>query len=430
VEAIGAPNEHGSRDITTVLVVTGAANVVLYGYLAVVARSLGPVRYGLFASLFGVVVFAGVVFTAVQTAVAATTAHVLAGRGDLASLQSRTLARLGLGAICLVAGLAVLAPLASGFFHSPGLLAPLAVCALAGVLLPWSGVLGLYQGAARFREYSALTLLQALARAVTVVVLVWAHDVGLLLGAVAISALPPLALAVRRLQARPQGGPGPVAAAPTGAVPGALANKHFALTLLAVTAISFPTVGDVVLVRHAYDAKQAGLYAAVALVGRCVLFVAVAVNSVVYPKMVGAHSVAAKLRLRNKALAASAGLCGLGAAVLVAFPHLTLLVLAGPSYTQDEGLLRAYVLGCLAFALAASSVYYLLAARRSMALVALLVPALAAQVALPLVVSHDVRALALATMALGAGFLVACLATAARAVPVAGAAAPGSGGAS
>jgi O-antigen/teichoic acid export membrane protein len=191
-------------------------------------------------------------------------------------------------------------------------------------------------------------------------------------------------------------------------------KRHYALTLLAVTAISFPTVGDVVLVRHSYSAKQAGLYAAVALVGRCVLFLAVAVNSVVYPKMVAAPTLTAKLHLRNKALAASAGLCGVAAAALVAMPHLTLLALAGSSYTQDQGLLRTYVLGCLAFALAATFVYYLLAAGRAKPLVVLLAPALAAQVALPLVIAHNVRALVLATMALAGCFLVASVATAAR----------------
>lgn len=402
-------------DIVTVLVITGVANIALYGYLAVVARGLGPVSYGLFASLFGVVTLAGLVFTSIQTVVAASTARGLVLGEDVGALRTRLLVRLSWAALALAGLLCATSPVTSSFFHSQGLASPIALGVLTAILLPWAGALGLYQGAARFREYSALTLFQAFTRAATAVVLVWTHSIAWLLALAAFSALPPLAVAIRRFgdqsestavpgaanNEEPVVTPGPTAASTA-------SRGHYALTLVAVLVISFPTVGDVMLVRHYDNATQAGFYAAVALVGRCVLFIAVAVNAVIYPSMV-AGSETDKVRLRNRALMVVGALCGLGTVALGAFPHLSLTVLAGSPYTRDAGLLRTYLLACLSFGIGSPFVYYFLSLCRVRILIGLLVPTLIALVLLPVTVSSDLHVLVSAYAVVSACFLVACI---------------------
>jgi O-antigen/teichoic acid export membrane protein len=258
--------------------------------------------------------------------------------------------------------------------------------------------------------------LQAFARAATLVVLLWTRDVALLLFAVAISAVLPLGAAVRRLLRHPSSASAPATTVDVEYLPAAIEIEAIpnraghALTLLAICTISFPTVGDVILVRHSYSSKEAGLYAGMALVGRCVLFLALAVNAVIYPRLVGARTDSQRRGLRRKSLLLSASLCGAAALLLGAAPHLTLLVFAGAAYSEASALLRAYVLGCLAFAIVATYVYYLLAMTRAKLLLALLVPALAAQVMLPLLINANVRVLVIATMAVALGLLFICVA--------------------
>ena len=124
-------------------------------------------------------------------------------------------------------------------------------------------------------------------RVTAVLTLTWTKNVTALLVATAVATLIPLVIGNRYLTSRVKRlrsdhGPGAL----NGKAP--LVVSVIALTVLTVLTVGFPTVGDVVIVRHVYEPEQAGLYAGVALVGRCVLFTSVAINVVLYPRYIKA----------------------------------------------------------------------------------------------------------------------------------------------
>lgn len=385
-----APGAHrapaGTRnvqDIIVVVVSTGLANVVLYMFLAIAARALLPVQYGLFSSLFSFVVFFGIVAGALQTSVAGRIATIDstqrgASLAGVTSATARLTAYVGL-LLCAIS------PAVAHLIHERNYGPVLAASVVAATLIPWSVLLGVFQGMQRFRTLGCLTLLQAVARLATLLLMLWTKDLTILLAAVAVSVLLPLSIGWALLgEARPRllcrsawvrTGRGPRARRRIRVgFQGVLTSGRdgFGWTLLTVIAVAFPTVGDVIVVRHVYSAHDAGLYAAVALVGRCVLFLPVGINAVLFPRYMTLDSNRARIRLRNLGLMVTSLLCVCAALVLAADPRLTMNVVVGPGYGAAAGILRTYLFSSLGFAIASNFSYHQLAhANRRYALIVL-----------------------------------------------------------
>ncbi|APU68998.1 oligosaccharide flippase family protein [Christiangramia flava] len=123
--------------------------------------------------------------------------------------------------------------------------------------------------------------------------------------------------------------------------------------------------GDLLLVKHFFEAETAGLYASVALIGRGVYFVAWMFVMLLLPEVVrlqrqgkNTNDVLFK-HLFNISL--------LGAAIVLVtyiFPELVISMLFGDAYLEAADILWKYALASLLFALANIFVYYFLSLDR------------------------------------------------------------------
>lgn len=405
------------QDMIFVVTSTGLANVVLYLFLAIAARALVPAEFGLFSSLFGFVVFFGVVASALQTSVAGRVATMEPAQrpARLSDMASATVRLTAFVALILSA----ISPGVAYVLHESSYGPVLAASAVATTLIPWSVLLGAFQGMQRFRVLGGLTLLQAIARLATVLVMLWTKDLTVLLSAVSVSVILPIVMGWALLgEARPglrvrssrmhaenaerkRGKPGAGLHGPL-----TTDRRAFGWTLLTVIATSFPSVGDVIAVRHVYSPHDAGLFAAVALVGRCVLFLPVGINAVLYPRYMTMDSDQARVHLRNQGLMITSFLCILAAGVLAADPGLTMNTVVGHGYGSATGILRIYLFESLASALASNFAYYQLARANHRYALGVLVPYLLLICALPLILSTSLHTLTLGMSVLAASLVV------------------------
>jgi O-antigen/teichoic acid export membrane protein len=183
-EATGMVEPSALRSSISVFVWIGLSSVLLYAFGAVLARQLGPDQYGLFASVFGIVGLAGLALGGLQTAVATAVAGLdRADRLASISVGVRPVALLGCGVALLFA---VASPVLQNFLRADSLLLPLAAALIVGILVPWSAVLGVYQGAGSFSVFGRLTFLQALLRLGALAALLVTRDVAVILFGVAL----------------------------------------------------------------------------------------------------------------------------------------------------------------------------------------------------------------------------------------------------
>lgn len=118
---------------------------------------------------------------------------------------------------------------------------------------------------------------------------------------------------------------------------------------------------DILLVKHYFDATQAGLYTSISLIGRMIYFVTWMVVMVLIPKVIRAKKEGGDFK---KSLVSYFGIiAGLSSALILAaylFPNLIVLNLFGASYLPIANLLWVYGLATALFALANIFVYYFL----------------------------------------------------------------------
>lgn len=371
------------------VLLTGLANVALYLFMTITARSLEPEQYGLFAAVFGLVVFAGILVSGLQTSVAGQVSALRASERSL--YLARTVRRVSIWCAVALPILLAATPLVAKFLNADDPLVGVATVVLAVLLVPWGVVLGVYQGLHQVRSYSWLTLFQATSRLLSTVLLLWTKSVTALLGAVAVSMVVPMMIAWRRLTI---GAPTDARLEPTAdsdtdrlfVAP----NLRWSLIVAVVT--GFPTLGDLILVRHVYPPDAAGLYAGVALIGRCVLFLPVAINVVLYPRYVGSDGVVLR-RLYATGLLATVALTALAGCLFTVVPQLTTSLFLGGQYDDATSLIRPYVAACICQSIVYSICYFHLAKNDRSILALLLGPAAVIYMLLPLVIRDNIQQL-------------------------------------
>lgn len=206
---------------------------------------------------------------------------------------------------------------------------------------------GALQGRLRFGALALTFVVEMLVRLVLGVVLVEAGlgVVGATLGLTA-SFVATWLVVTRLLGPLDQ----PATAPATGLVPAAELRGYAGLVSVLLLAQIVANNSDVLVAKAALDPERAGVYAAVALVGRAVFFVAWSVATVVFPVSAAAAPGASRvLRGGLLVVAALGAACTLGA-LLLGDPVLRLLL--GEGYGGVAGLLAAYAGATTLFALA------------------------------------------------------------------------------
>jgi len=135
--------------------------------------------------------------------------------------------------------------------------------------------------------------------------------------------------------------------------------------LFAVVCIAIPTNIDVVLVKHFFTAVDAGLFTAVSVFGRLILALPIAINAVMYPKVVEAHTKKSETRgILNRSLFYIGVPAGLAALFFWLLPTFFLGIFYGEEYLGAASLLQLYGIFAFFFSLTTVLVYNSLAKNR------------------------------------------------------------------
>jgi O-antigen/teichoic acid export membrane protein len=168
---------------------------------------------------------------------------------------------------------------------------------------------------------------------------------------------------------------------------------------------------DTILAKHYLPPQQAGLYAAMAILGRTVLFVSASVGTVMFPKVAALHERGE--RSTRVVLQAMAGVLLLSLAVelvLVIVPSLVIRILFTSQYLPVAGQLRWYGLAMLLLALAQVLIaYFLSVGHRYFA--AFLLAASGIQLVLMAVAHQGIGQIVRAVLAANTFLFIALLAT-------------------
>jgi len=376
------------------------ANVLNYAYLVSMGLLLGTESYGLFGALFGLVYLVSALGNTVQIAVAR---HVAVAQAAGALSRQVIFVALVLAAVlAALVGLVFLAlsPTLAQAFHSPS--EPLLWTSLAivlSILMP-AGY-GVLQGKQNFHRLGASLLAAALFRIAIGGALVaagWGPS-GALAG-VAIGYVASGLLALGPQASKTSISPGRVEAP---------SFSSLAAILVVSIAMAVPTSVDVALVKHFFPAVQAGMFTAVAVLGRIVLFVPLAISYIALPKVVARVSGGGDPSPLLRSSLIQTGAVASSAALLLLFLTTVLGWTPAGDISGVMTPLYWYLTGMVAFAFVATFTYYQIGRGNFASVFALLIPGTIAQPLLIILFHGSLTAVAQVVFAVNLLLLAACL---------------------
>lgn len=293
---------------------TMAVNVLNYVFHVFGSRMLGPVGYGEIASLLNLLALASIPAAILQLVIAKLVAELRAVDDNerVRAVYDRVLRYTACAAaLILVIGGLLIVPIARFLHVSDPLPVGLTIVVVAaGIML--TSIRGVLQGAQRFGSFAASLAIESAGKSLLGLSLIAAHfGVAGALGGYALGSLCSLAYtgaAVRSRFART-------------AVPLRLdmrrlwqSSQGIAATQACLTVLGF---SDIVVVKHFFEPAEAGIYSAIALTGKMLLFLVGFVPLLVLPR--AATRSAQGQSSRDVILAAGAFLVIASAAVLLVF---------------------------------------------------------------------------------------------------------------
>ena len=325
------------------------ASVFNYLYYMLIGRRASIETYGVVTSLASALLVLTAPATVAQL-IAARLAADLEARADVAALRKLadvvTFWAAAAAAVIVTIGILFRDRLAA-FFNltsaTPIVVALIATGLLAVVIVQR----GVFQGAHRFEAFAASSSIDATTKVFVGVPLVTAFGAAGALSGIVGGVV--LALAFNLLAFRKSFGR---VRAPV-SLDRALVTRvvsHVGLGQFAFTVLMFY---DVPLIKHAFDARSAGLYAAAALVGRAVIAAISFVPTLIMPKAT-ARVAAGRSPLPLLAAALAIGLTIAGGAAIAALiaPRFVVTLVAGRSFGEAAPLVLAYTIASGALSLA------------------------------------------------------------------------------
>ena len=295
-------------------------------------------EYGLFVALLGLVSWLNTPAAGLQSTIAHQTALALSPENERqlrGTVRRILLVLFGIWLLTLAAVLLLQQQLMAGFkvYHP----ASLWVTMLIGLPVLWQPVLsGILQGKQDFLWLGWQSILNGLVRCAAVFVFVRAmgvHVTGAMAGVFLGSCT---SLAISFWQSWP------VLRGPADPVDWTAWLRRVIPLTLGLGAAAFMLAADTVFVRRFFPPEQTGLYGAVALIGRALMYLIVPLTQVMFPKVVQAAARSESTDAMTHALAAT-GLIGSAAALgCTLFPELPLRILLGPEYLAAKALVWVY----------------------------------------------------------------------------------------
>ena len=345
------------------LVTTVTGYTFGYLYLVFMGRLLGPEAFGILGALFAIFYIACLVGQALRVAIATRVAEVRAQAGEATAVSTFIKQGIKISLLCLVPCIAfiIAAQSVATFFHlsDRGPIIILAFSLFTALVLDI--VLGLQQGLQKFRALGISGYLTSQGLKVVLgvgfVLVGWGLSgaVGALFASTAIATVVGLVLVRKLLAGRAKGpsqhssGIGPI----------------LLPTLILAIFLSMPTSIDVMLVTHYFGGADAGLYSAMATVGKVVVFLPMAVSFILLPRATEDNTLGrdtSKILLRSLALVFL--LSGSVVLVCLFFPDIIIRLFFGAEYIEAKALLSFYTATMLAFSLNSVLIHYNLAIRK------------------------------------------------------------------
>jgi O-antigen/teichoic acid export membrane protein len=332
-----------------VFVSATAVNALGYVFHFAISRRIGVEQYGVLSAL-NAALSIGLVLSGIVSTVVVKYAAEFRATGDEAHLSAltRRLMRYGAGAavLVIVAGLAATRPIAA-FLQIHNLLAVALWVTIIGLGM-WTPVLrAVFQGVEDFGVYAISIVVESFGKALLGIALVYAGFgvdgafAGWALGS-AIALAYTVWAALRRF----------------GGAADAKLFIDFRRLALTMANVSIATVlltslgySDVVVVKHFADPTTAGLYGALSLAGKILLFLVGFVPTIVLPKASRvALSGQSPVGVFLQALAVIVVLSGTGLTVYYFFPLLVVTTLAGSSFAPAAPYVFSYGLAMVLLA--------------------------------------------------------------------------------
>jgi len=307
------------------------ANVLAYAFHSAISRKIGVEQYGVLSALNAGFMITSVVGT-ISTIVVVKYAAEFRALGDRAHLAAlvRKLSLYGSCAavVVTVAGICLAPPIA-GFLKISNVIAVMLTMVSIGFSVVTPGLRAVFQGTEDFKRYSASVLIESLLRAACGIGLVYAgFGVDGALAGWDFAALAAFVYTVTVLGRRFRKVPDAPLYIDFRRLVRTLANV--ALATLLLTSISF---ADVIVVKHFADPTTAGLYGAISLSGKVLLFLVSFVPTIVLPKATRqAMSGVSPVGVFVQALGISVAMSSTGLVAYYFFPRLIVTQLAGASF--------------------------------------------------------------------------------------------------
>lgn len=332
------------------------ANVCNYAFHAIASRSLGPADYGALVSMLALLTLMAVPSQTIQAVVAKGTAvEELGQRYDrIAALMVRVLRRtLMLGGICFVS-LGLLSGWLADFFQISSQWPIIAVGATTVVMLVIPVVRGLLQGLQQFNGLGINLIADGIFRLGSGALIFWLGcrvTGGLLASALGGALACGLAFLGLPKVRRELGRRLPILDLSE--------LKLYSVSVLAgFGAFMALSTLDVIMVKHLFEPRDAGYYAAASMVGKAFLFLPFAMAHVLFPKVSAGHARAEDTEglLIKSLLLAAAILAG---SILLAWflAPLIILTLFGQEFFQPQTLL---LVRCFGIAITPLALIYIL----------------------------------------------------------------------
>jgi O-antigen/teichoic acid export membrane protein len=333
-----------------------------YFYLLAMGRALGPITFGVLGALFSIFYITSLFGQTLMETVATNIAEIKARDGETAAIDGYKMLVARLSLLCLlptVVFLAACQPIAS-FFHLSSVL-PIIILAIAlYATLAVSIIMGFLQGFQEFIKLGIMGYLIAqgskLILGVIFVLVGWGLGgaLGTLLASSAIAAFIGLAFLKKYLNVKPHD---------KGKICPDLGRVLWPALVLAVFS-AVPASVDVILVSHYFGGQDAGLYNAIATIGKVVFFLPLAVSFVLLPRATENHAAGRDSRhLLIQGLLATLVLSGLITLVCWVFPNI-MVIFFGNAYNEAGHLLGFYTTVMLVFSLNIVLVRYSFAIRK------------------------------------------------------------------
>ncbi|KAB1185426.1 MULTISPECIES: hypothetical protein [Haloferax] len=349
--------QHGS----VIAIATVASGALNYAFQVFMGRALGPEQYGVFGALFALFYIVNVFGRGIRFSATRFTAELADNRPALAAFHSEFLRQSTLFSIGIFVTLVAAAPLLSDFLDVPTTLLAVAIAGTAPFGLALTVNFGTLQGVQWFVPLGGYKVLLAgvkLGAGVLFVILgygVFGAFSALVLASIVVYGLTTLHLR-HRLQTstlRP-------------ALDFGRAYRYTLTAILTGFCVTVPTTVDVILAKHFFTSRVAGLFVAASVLGKILIFLPMGISTALFPKVSTREANEnATTALLWRAMLYTAAIAGLGAVTYWVIPEFVLTTFYGAAYAEAVPLLRWYGVSILAFALASVVLNFELARSRN-----------------------------------------------------------------